>query len=251
MPRRSRHPARPPAGPPPVPSFRPMGLMPWEILTIVPPAVDIVSACTRRRLTVTVPYRRVQLAVDAPVGPLVLTLRPRDREAWMAVLAQDPTRLGTLVLEQLLVTNSPRRRGRHAHRPVPGRTLRIYAAEIYLTLERWVQQDLRVLLEALQRHAKARGYAWRQMERGGRWQLSLLTAYAVEMGYPGAFDKAAPPTMDPKAFYRMYIHSRQLPAMRAMLIRTPFPRAQALLDGLIAEAPPAPRSVGADALPRP
>jgi hypothetical protein len=251
MPRRSRRPERPPAGPVPVPPLPPMGLVLGKIPTLLARTGDVVVEPRRRVIRVVVPGMRVSLASDAPVDPLVLTIRRRDRAAWLEAIARDPTCFGTLVFEALLATDAPTPRGRHGRRAmsVAGRTLRVYAAEIYLTLERWAHQDARAGFEALQRHAKARGYAWRQMERGKGWHLRRVTAYVVEVGYPGAYDKAAPPTTDPETFYRTYIWSPQLLALRAALVRTPFPHAQALLDRLIAEAPPPPRPTGADVPP--
>jgi hypothetical protein len=221
-------------------------VFPWTIPEVAPHAVEPRRHRSRRIITVALPFVRFPLAADARVGPLVLTIRTRDREEWTEAIAHNPTSVGTLFLDQLIAMDALRPRGRHARRAMSGRTLRICATEVYLTLEQWAQQDLRAGLEAFQRHAQARGNdCGRLMERGGRWNLRLITAYIVEVGYPEAFDKAEPPTTDPKAFYRTYIQHRDLATLRVALGRTPSPRASALLASVIAEAPPPPRPPGA------
>jgi hypothetical protein len=245
MPRRPRQSDPPAERSFPVVPHPSLGLLPWGIPTRDAHAVHVTLERSRRIIRVIVPFPggKSLAPADATVAPLVVSLPTRDREAWRGWLAQDPTRLGGLVFEQLIMPEAPRLRGRHARpaRSIPRRILRTYATEIYLVLERYEGEGDRAVLEALKRHAQARAYdCGRHFEQGGQWSLSRMTAYVVEVGYPGAWNRAAPPTTDPQGFYRAYIQHRQLPTLKAVLARRrrPFPHAGALLARLLEEAPP-------------
>jgi hypothetical protein len=242
MARRSRRPARPPDGSAPVLPLQPTGLVLREVPTMATRVVDVVLKHSRRIIRVKVPFVRFPLASDETVGPLVLTIHTQDRKAWMEMIAQDPTSVGTLFLEQLILTDSPRPRGRHARRTVFGHTLRIHATAIYLTLEQWAKHDVREYLEALKKHARQRDDdSWGHMKQRGQWHLSLLTAYVMEQEFPQAFTAETRPTSDPKTFYANYIRDRRLQILRSH-DTSRFSRAHAILFRLIRQAQSPPRS---------
>jgi hypothetical protein len=210
-------------------------LFPWgRLKALVTPSVE-----SRYHIVkVDLPYPRPQLTTDVDVQPLSLRFREQDVKVWKDWIAADPTRAGSLLLDALATDRPTPSRGRHARRPISGSTLRLAATGIYLTLERWGKQNQHLVFEALKKHARKSGYRdedLRQVERGGRWHLSWLTAYVIQQTFPQAFEQGDYPTEDPKAFYGNYIRGRrgQLQKLRALLAKSSFPRAEAMIFSLI------------------
>jgi hypothetical protein len=221
---RPRRPARSPDPPTSAASaLPPAGLFPWEIPQVTGQAVEPHLRRGRKVVTVELPFVRFPLARDEFVHPLSVIVRTQDLKAWTDALTQDPTILGTLLLEQWLRASRPVSRGRHAGLVGAGKTIRLYATWTFLTLKRLADHDAREVLAALQRHARDHDFAgWRHLERQGRWHLSLLTAYVLEADemFRQAFGKVRP-TEDPQAFYKTYIRGPQLRTLRAILAKRP------------------------------